>query len=147
MIENREILDQLLTLCKNAETGTFFITTTDNRACHVVIEQGRITAMSYGPLRGEQVASALQGMEVAGFSFKTGIKMPLPSRASIGDNLDVLSLLGATSDPDPEMPDLSALEQNRIYRGVSQEDTAFTEQEQPAVKQSTRIYRGHKQED
>ncbi|MCX4186830.1 hypothetical protein [Methylophaga sp. OBS4] len=93
MIENTEVLNHIYSLCQAAETGTFFITTTENRACHLIIDNGRITALSYGPLRGEQVVAQLPQIKIERFSFKAKIKMPLAGRSFVEDDYDVLGAL------------------------------------------------------
>ncbi len=83
MIRNTEVLTHLANLCHAVETGTFFITTIDNKACHILLEKGQITALSYGKERGEAVISELPFIKIERFSFQQQMKMPLSSRAFV----------------------------------------------------------------
>ncbi len=147
MIANTEVLKHLASHCDQAETGTFFITTIDNKACHIVIEQGRITALSYQRLRGEKVVAELPFIQVEGFSFKAGVAMPLSSRAYINDELNILELLGLHHGDDA-IPEHS----KKVYRGVE----LAQERELPTLKKAgaensrkktARMYRGRVLED
>ena len=146
MIANTEVLERLGALCRAADTGTFFITTTDNKACHIVLDEGHITAMSFASHRGEDVISQLPFIKVAGFSFKPQMKMPLSSRAAIDDGDKVLAALGL------HHPDNTVHHSKRMYRGTEIEETPQPVRMQkpdsdPAAKKPVRMYRGHKLED
>lgn len=148
MIGNTEVLKNLANLCHASETGTFFITTTDNKACHILLDNGRITALSYGRERGEKVASELPFMKIERFSFKSQVIMPLPSRALIDDSNNILELLGLHLN----QSDAVSESRKRVYRGVEIEDEktipklkkANTE---PKKKKPQRMYRGRLLED
>jgi hypothetical protein len=143
MLGNTEVLKQLANLCHATETGTFFITTTENKACHIIIDKGRITALSYGRDRGEKVVSALPFMKIERFSFKQQVKMPLSSRAFVEESQNILQQLGLH---------LSQLEsastsKKRVYRGVEIEEeikvpTLQKNNAEPAKKKPSRMYRG-----
>jgi hypothetical protein len=140
MIANTEVLKHLAGLCHAAETGTFFITTTDNKACHILVETGRITALSYGAHRGKSVVPELPFIKVERFSFKHNVKMPLNSRAYVEDGVNVLESLGLHhADNQPES--------KRVYRGVEVEEirvvpTLKKTSDEPAKKKPARMYRG-----
>ena len=51
MLETTEILKLLLTLCNEQKSGTLFLTTADNKACHIIFEQGQIEAMAFGSVK------------------------------------------------------------------------------------------------
>jgi hypothetical protein len=142
MQDNVLLLQTICQLCSARETGTIFITTTENRACHLVMEQGRVIALSYGRYRGEQVVEMLAEMPIANFSFKQGIKMPLAGRSFVDDNFNVVEVLGfAANDETPESEKMT--ESKRVYRG----QVLKTVDEAPAVsdsprKKSVRMYRG-----
>lgn len=147
MIANTEVLKHLARHCDQAETGTFFITTIDNKACHIVIEQGRIIALSYQRLRGEKVAAELPFIQVEGFSFKPGVAMPLSSRAYLSDELNILEALGLHHGDDV-IPEHS----KKVYRGVE----LAQQRELPSIKKAgndkvrkkpPRMYRGRVLED
>ncbi|MTI63830.1 hypothetical protein [Methylophaga sp.] len=42
---NTDVLKRLASRFHEAETGTFFTTTADNKACHVLLDKDRITAL------------------------------------------------------------------------------------------------------
>lgn len=140
MIANTEVLKQLANLCHAAETGTFFITTTDNKACHILLDSGRITALSYGVHRGQNVVPELPFIKIERFSFKPNVTMPLNSRAFVDHHVNVLASLGlhhADSKQDTK----------RVYRGVEMERARVIPTikrasiEQPP-KKPVRMYRG-----
>lgn len=140
MIANTEVLKRLADLCHAAETGTFFITTTDNKACHILIDSGRITALSYGVHRGKKVVPELPFIKIERFSFRQNVSMPLSSRAFVDDGVNVLESLGLHHADNQQ-------ESKRVYRGVEIEQTrviptlkkASAEQ---AKKKPARMYRG-----
>lgn len=146
MIANTEVLKQLATLCHASETGTFFITTTDNKACHILLDSGRITALSYGLHRGQKVIPELPFIKIERFSFQQQVKMPLSSRAYIEQDVDVLSSLGL------QHTDKENASGKRMYRGAEIE----TKRELPTLKKAgdedvrkkpARMYRGRVLED
>lgn len=146
-IANTDVLEYLASLCQEAETGTFFITTTDNKACHILIEGGRITALSYGRLRGQKVAAELPFIQIERFSFKPRIKMPLPGRAFVDDEVNILQALGLHHGPD-HIPEHS----KRVYRGVELEQESVVPPVQKAGNSKEngkppRMYRGQLLED
>jgi len=148
MIRNAEVLKNLANLCHATETGTFFITTTDNKACHIIIENGRITALSFGRERGEQVVSELPFMKIERFSFQQQVKMPLSSRAYIDDSQNILEQLGLHLNQN----DLGAESRKRVYRGVEIDDekvipTMKKPAAEPVKKKPPRMYRGRVLED
>lgn len=140
MIANTDVLKQLASLCHQAETGTFFITTTDNKACHILIEKGRVTALSYGRERGMQVIAGLPFIKIERFSFRQDINMPMPARAFVADSVNVLASLGL------HHRDQKSISGKRMYRGTEVE----SEKAIPSVKKSSgeamkkplRMYRG-----
>jgi len=148
MIRNTEVLKNLANFCHASETGTFFITTTDNKACHIIIENGRITALSYGRFRGEEVVSELPFMKIEGFSFKQQVKMPLSSRAFVSESHNLLEQLGLHLNQN----DIGSESRKRVYRGVEiQDEIAIPKLKkanaEPAKKKPPRMYRGQILED
>ncbi|WP_417535904.1 hypothetical protein [Methylophaga sp.] len=146
MIHNTEVLKQLYTLSQAEQTGTFFITTIQNRACHILLEQGRVVALSHGPHRGEQVLKHWSEMEVERYSFKPNVKMPLAGRSFLDDDTNIFRFLNVSfeSDHDDVSHPVSA-SKKRIYRGVEIEEngrTAASQTPSLKVKKPLRIYRG-----
>jgi hypothetical protein len=140
MIANTEVLKRLADHCHAAETGTFFITTTDNKACHILVETGRITALSYGAHRGQSVVAELPFIKVERFSFKQNMKMPLTSRSFVDEAVNVLESLGLHHAD-------SQHEAKRVYRGVEIEETRVIPTLKKASsevinKKPARMYRG-----
>jgi len=140
MIANTEVLKRLADLCHAAETGTFFITTTDNKACHILVEDGRITALSYGSHRGQGVVPELPFIKIERFSFKQNVKMPLNSRSFIDDGVNVLESLGLHHAD-------TQSESKRVYRGVEIEETRMIPtlkkaSDEQIKKKPARMYRG-----
>lgn len=145
MIANTEVLKRLADLCHAAETGTFFITTTDNKACHILLEMGRITALSYGTQRGQSVVPELPFIKIERFSFKQNVKMPLASRSFVDDGINVLESLGLHHID-------AQIDNKRVYRGVEIEETRVIPtlkkaSSEPAKKKPARMYRGRVVED
>ena len=94
MLETTEILNKLLTLCNEQKSGTFFLTTADNKACHIIFEQGRIEAMAFGSVKGIAVANLLPRLLIERTSFNSTLRMPLSERANIEDQADIFAALG-----------------------------------------------------
>lgn len=80
---NIGILTEIFNLCESGGTGSFFIATTENRGCQVVIEEGTMTAISSGRLKGKEALEAFENISIESYSFKEGMIMPLPSRAKV----------------------------------------------------------------
>lgn len=140
MIANTEVLKHLAGLCHAAETGTFFITTTDNKACHILLDTGRITALSFGPQRGQTVIAELPFMKIARFSFQQ-LTMPLSRQAFVDKQINVLASLGL------HHADKASASGKRLYRGVEVENQPQTPTlkkagSDEARKKPTRMYRG-----
>lgn len=145
MIANTEVLKRLAELCHAAESGTFFITTINNKACHILIDSGRITALSYGMQRGLQVVNELPFIKVERFSFKQNVNMPLSTRAFVDDEVNVLELLGLHHVD-------SQLQAKRMYRGVEIEQervipTIKKASAEQSKKKPARMYRGQRVDD
>ncbi|MBD3633542.1 MAG: hypothetical protein HUJ23_01370 [Methylophaga sp.] len=145
MIANTDVLNQLAQLCHQAETGTFFITTTDNKACHILLENGRINALSFGRERGKAVITTLPFIKVERFSFQQNVIMPLPSKAYVDDRENLLASLGL------HHAELSSTSGKRMYRGA-EVDTKRTipslkKAATEASKKPARMYRGRPVQD
>ncbi|AFJ01207.1 hypothetical protein Q7C_22 [Methylophaga frappieri] len=143
MLETTELFCIILRHCAEGDSGTLFLTTTDNKACHVVFDKGRIVAMSCGTTRGADVADMLPKLTIQACQFNSALQMPLSSRANIAAEQDIFSRLGIRRQPiDAPQPEM----QQRVYRGQKfavaidtkpQPDSSL----KPATK-SKRIYRG-----
>lgn len=142
------VLQTLSQLSAAKETGTLFITTSENRACHMILEQGRVTALSYGRHRGEQVVGLLTAMPVERFSFKQGTKMPLAGRSFVDESYDAIAVLGLDEAAE-EAPETVAVRPKRVYRGqvIEEEVVAVEQDEQAKIKKPARMYRGQPLQD
>ncbi|HCO01017.1 MULTISPECIES: hypothetical protein [unclassified Methylophaga] len=162
MLETTEILKLLLTLCNEQKSGTLFLTTADNKACHIIFEQGQIEAMAFGSVKGIEVARLLPRLLIERTSFNSTLKMPLSGRASIEDQADIFAALGLRRQARSENVDSSSHSKTpRMYRGhlvVEKGQTDSTSDrvkspsqpvdKQPSAKpKSKRIYRGQIIED
>jgi hypothetical protein len=146
MIANTDVLKQLASLCHEAETGTFFITTIDNKACHILIDKGRIKALSYGRKRGEAVIPELPFIKIERFSFQQGVSMPLSTRSFVGNSKNVLASLGL------HHVDQQSVSGKRMYRGLEVETknavpTMQKGRDAVPAKKPPRMYRGRPLED
>lgn len=158
MLENTELLGQILDVCHQKKSGTLFLTSSENKICHIVFEEGRIVAMDYGQLRGEAVAEQLVKLKILRQDFNSAMTAPLSSRARIDPSVDVFAKLGFRRIG--EAVDTVAVPPatQRMYRGhaiavVEPEQPSRsalvnkpTEKAQPAMEKnsnkSKRIYRG-----
>lgn len=162
MLETTEILKLLLTLCNEQKSGTLFLTTNDNKACHIIFEQGRIEAMAFGSVKGLAVANLLPRLLIERTSFNSTLRMPLSERASIEDQADIFAALGLRRQQVAETQKSdTATKTPRMYRGhliVDQDPIKSTvKQFKPVVESSAdaapkkskskRIYRGQVIED
>lgn len=145
MIANTDVLKQLASLCHRSENGTFFITTIDNKACHILLEQGRIRALSFGRKRGEDVIAELPFIKIERFSFQHDVRMPLPARAYVETSTNVLAALGLHH---AETPSVSG---KRMYRGVefevAQLPPSVKNADTTAPRKPPRMYRGRPLDD
>lgn len=114
MLETTELLGQIVRLCAEQKSGTLFLTTTKNKACHIVFEQGQIIAMAYGTIRGVAVADILPRLPIQASQFNSALRMPLSSKAMLKDDNSVFDKLGLRRNA------MQANEQTssqRMYRG------------------------------
>jgi len=163
MLENTELLGQILDVCHQKKSGTLFLTSTENKVCHIVFEEGRIVAMDYGQLRGEAVAEQLVKLKILRQDFNSAMTAPLTSRARIDPSVDVFAKLGFRRIGEAvETPTATASTQ-RMYRGhaISVAEPALPSRTAPVNKpiveaepvieekrkKSKRIYRGQVIED
>lgn len=161
MLETTEILKLLLTLCNGQKSGTLFLTTKDNKACHIIFEQGQIAAMAFGSVKGIAVAEILPRLLIERTSFNSTLRMPLSGRAKIEDQADIFAALGLRRQLGHETaaPTESSKTQ-RMYRGhVIMDEKVFSSMnpskktveptDKPPVSKpkSKRIYRGQIIED
>jgi hypothetical protein len=154
MLETTELLGQIVRLCAEQKTGTLFLTTTENKACHIVFDQGRMVAMAYGSIRGVAVADILPRLPIQASQFNSALTMPLSTRAVLEDDSTVFDKLGLRrTESQPVMT-----HSQRMYRGHAVTDNATMSESKPAPapvpdstaetpRKSKRIYRGQVIED
>lgn len=162
MLETTEILNRLLTLCNEQKSGTLFLTTADNKACHIIFENGRIEAMAFGSVKGIAVANLLPRLLIERTSFNSTLRMPLSERANIEDQADIFAALGLRRQQVTETEvNQTPIKPQRMYRGhlIVEEARAINtpKSAKPVVESSTdtppkkskskRIYRGQVIED
>lgn len=156
MLDTTELLGQIVRLCAEQKTGTLFLTTRENKACHIVFEEGRIVAMAYGTVRGADVADILPRLVIQASQFNSAITMPLSSRAKLEDDSNIFDKLGLRrSSKQPEI--VHHQHSQRVYRGhvIQDEDAPVAapepvkeaEPEPEKPRKSKRIYRGQVIED
>ena len=150
MLETTELLGQIVRLCAEQKSGTLFLTTTENKACHIVFDEGRIIAMAYGTIRGVAVAEILPRLPIQASQFNSALRMPLSSKAMLNDDSSVFDKLGLRRNAMQASDQTSS---QRMYRGhpvsvpssgpVPSIDKLVTEKPGKAK----RIYRGQVIED
>ncbi len=150
MLETTELLGQIVRLCAEQKSGTLFLTTTENKACHIVFDNGRIIAMAYGTIRGVAVADILPRLPVQASQFNSALRMPLSSKALLNDDSNVFDKLGLRRNAIQAIEHTSSM---RMYRGhplaapshgsVSSINESVTEK----PRKAKRIYRGQVIED
>lgn len=151
MLETTELLGQIVRLCAEQKSGTLFLTTNNNKACHIVFDEGRITAMAYGSVRGVAVADLLPRLTVQASQFNSALRMPLSSTAMLDDDSSVFDKLGLRRGA---MQQLVPTSSQRMYRGhpVSVDAKApitadNNESKTDKPRKAKRIYRGQVIED
>lgn len=151
MLETTELLGQIVRLCAEQKTGTLFLTTTENKACHIVFDNGRIVAMAYGNIRGVAVADILPRMPIQASQFNSALTMPLSSKAALDNDHTVFDKLGLRRTASVAMPSSSS---QRMYRGHAVSENTSMQAEKPKQaatldkpRKSKRIYRGQVIED
>ena len=162
MLETTEILKLLLTLCNEQKSGTLFLTTADNKACHIIFEQGQIAAMAFGSVKGIAVTRLLPRLIIERTSFNSTLKMPLSGPDSIEEQADIFAALGLRRQARSENVVSSCHSKTpRMYRGhlvvekqqVDSTPNRLKSPSEPVEKQSSskpkskRIYRGQIIED
>lgn len=151
MQETTQLLGQIVRLCAEQKTGTLFLTTTENKACHIVFDNGRIVAMAYGSIRGVAVADLLPRMQIQASQFNSALTMPLSSKAALENDHSVFDKLGLRRAAAVEMTTSSS---QRMYRGHAVTEITALPAEKPQQTatpdkplKSKRIYRGQVIED
>lgn len=151
MIDNTDVLKEIYMLSQAGKTGTVFITTTENRACHILLENGRVVALSHGSLRGEQVLKHWFNLDIERYSFKPNLKMPLAGRSFLDDDTDIFQFLNVSFvERSSEAAKPVSASKKRIYRGVEIEEaetSTVSNKPREKVKKPLRIYRGQILED
>lgn len=160
MLENTELLGHILDVCHQKKSGTLFLTSSENKVCHIVFDEGKIIAMDYGQLRGEEVADQLVKLKILRHDFNSAMTAPLTSRARIDASVDVFARLGFRrigKTIDPHNPTTASAQ--RVYRGhaILAAEPVISSRTAPAIKEepvreekpqkSKRIYRGQVIED
>lgn len=151
MLETTELLGQIVRLCAEQKSGTLFLTTNNNKACHIVFDKGRITAMAYGSVRGYAVADLLSRLQVKATQFNSALRMPLSSRAMLNDDDSVFDKLGLRRGV---MQPVAPTSSQRMYRGHPVSVTTKApvtadnyESKADSPRKAKRIYRGQVIED
>lgn len=146
---NAELLSDLFLHCKKKETGTLFITSSENRSCQVVLKAGEILSMCFGTMMGNEVANSIHKMRVERFSFKKGLVLPMPDQAIVTLSSKILQAFGyqkSENSQDSTSP-VEIKKQVKMYRGNVIQDT-LSEKVEPITepkaknKKPLRIYRG-----
>ena len=121
-----DLQPELFSLCDDGETGTLYITTTENRGCYVVIKDGQVISLSFGREGGDSFMRGFVQMNVKNFSFKQGLILPMSGKASISSSQDFLDILGyqmykPRNEPSHTMDSNISQSGALVYRGASNE--------------------------
>ncbi|MDX1572712.1 MAG: hypothetical protein R3341_01710 [Methylophaga sp.] len=140
MLETTELFGQIVRLCAEQKSGTLFLTTKENKACHIVFENGRIIAMAYGTVRGVAVADILPRLSLQASQFNSALRMPLSSKSLLNDDSSVFDKLGLRRNAMQANGQTNSI---RMYRGhplpaPSHDYDSVTDK----PRKAKRIYRG-----
>jgi hypothetical protein len=130
-------------LCNQAKTGTFFISTEDNRAVSFVLKQGQIISCSYGHFRGEMALPYVRRIQAGSYAFSEKVFYSLMDEQHLPNTAEIFACLDYQDyTPPMESSEISdTREKSQIYRGI----TLSPSQKNADVishRKSRRIYRG-----
>lgn len=149
-----QYLSELLLHCEEKETGTIFITDNVNHSCQIVINEGVITSMGFGQLKGDEVLASLLIMKIVRLSFRKDLILPMRPEAAVSSSKEILQSLATQKPEDITPPSQTTTPKAKskkpivIYRGQVVQDTSPIETPEhipaPEVKSKKplRIYRG-----
>jgi len=82
--------------CEEGKSGVVFISTNNNRACQIIIENGSLIAanMKRLKLKGIDAIQELKKLGIRGASFNSGMKIPYNDEEKIETGEFALSSLG-----------------------------------------------------
>lgn len=90
-----EILtNNLFKQCEDGKTGTVYISTKNNKSCHIAITDGQIVASKMGRTKGLQAISEMNRTGIKGASFSEGMQLNYTEESSIESSDTVLKVLG-----------------------------------------------------
>ncbi|OUD13217.1 DUF4388 domain-containing protein [Thioflexithrix psekupsensis] len=127
-------------LCNQAKTGTFFISTEDNRAVSFVLKNGQIISCSYGHFRGEMALPYMRQIQAGSYAFSEKVFFSLMDEQHLPDTAEIFALLNYQDYTPPMMPSETS-EKTQIYRGITLSQSPKNA-DVISHRKSRRIYRG-----
>ena len=88
--------NNLFKYCKEKQTGTILIATNNNKSCQITLEKGKITAVSMGRIKGDDVARVLYNDGIRSASFTKNMSFPHSIEATIHSSRKFLDKLKHT---------------------------------------------------
>ena len=93
-LENKELIAEIVSLCRKQASGTIFIATADNKQCRIVLIDGEIVCASMHRLNGVEVIRSIAALESGVFGFNPDLQL-VTSRQSLPDTESLLQILQA----------------------------------------------------
>jgi hypothetical protein len=140
LLEFSALMAVLNQLCNQFKTGTFFVSTEDNRAISFVLKKGRIISCSYSHFRGEMALSYIRQIRAGSYAFSEKVFYSLMDEQHLPNTREIFACLGYC-DYLPSVELSETCEKTKIYRGVSLSQSVKNTEVIPHRK-TRRIYRG-----
>jgi len=91
--------DAVLKHCQKGKTGTILISTKNNKACQVVVNDGQISAVVMGRIKGLEAVLEAKKVGVKAESFNER-QLPYTDDAKISSSDEIMKLIGGDSSAD-----------------------------------------------
>jgi len=88
------LTNNLFKPCAEGKTGTIYISTNNNKSCHIAITEGQIIASKMGRKKGLDAISEMNKIGVKGASFSEGMQLNYTNDSKIESSDTVLKVLG-----------------------------------------------------
>ena len=120
-IQITDILSAIFQRCDTKETGTFFISTNNNKSCQIALKNGIIESISLGAIKGSKALTLLKNTQKGRFYFKKNFMLPTLGNAKITSSEEALQYLGykhqESTTTHEDLPSKTINKPIIIYRG------------------------------
>ena len=129
----------LFSHCEEGKSGMVFISTNDNRACRILIVEGKIIAANLGLFKGFDALKELVKIGIKQVSYKDRMELPYEDEEKIESSDSALQFLGYSG---------SSIESTvEVDEPTSSDVDETVENDNESSKKKVRVYRGQIIED